>query len=87
MRVLRRRRSQNGAVPATSRNDGAKIDTSAIVPPSQPFGALRSDAPRNAENVNSGPGTACATPYPARNAASPTQPGATTAACSSGSTT
>ena len=38
------------------------------------------------ETTNSGPGTACAAPYPARNWASVTHPGGTTSARSSGST-
>src|SRR5581483_11122609 len=49
------------------------------------YGAMR--APRYAAKVNSGPGTACAAPYPARNSSSVTHPGGTTSACSSGRTT
>src|SRR3989338_4264744 len=85
--MLWRSRSQNGKAPTTSKKDGAKIASRQIKPPTQPEGVVLMDAPRNEANVNKGPGTACAAPYPARNASLLTQPAGTTSACSSGSTT
>ncbi len=82
-----RSQSQNGSAPKISRNDGRKMPARAIVAPGMPFGAGAATAPRYPANVNSGPGTACAAPYPARNWLSVTQPGSTTVACSSGRTT
>ena len=70
-----------------SRNDGRKIATRAIVAPVRPFGDGPDKAPRYAEKVNSGPGTACAAPYPARNWSFETHPGSTTVAWSNGRTT
>ena len=42
----RRSASQNGSAPKTSRNDGRKIATNAIVAPGTPLGAGPDTAPR-----------------------------------------
>ena len=74
VRALERRRCQKGHTPITSRNEGAKIAMRQTAAPAQPDGWTFMDAPRNAANVKSGPGTACAKPYPARNVSLATQP-------------
>ncbi|ASN68713.1 hypothetical protein 9F5_26 [uncultured Caudovirales phage] len=79
VRKLFRSCSQNGNTPITSKNEGAKIATTHAVAPSQPEGWAFMDAPRNAANVKSGPGTACAKPYPARNVSLATHPFGTVA--------
>jgi hypothetical protein len=73
MERFRRNLSQNGRTPTTSKNDGAKIAKRQIIPPSHRVGSTCMEAPKNAANVNSGPGTACAAPYPARNRVVPNQ--------------
>ena len=60
--AIDRSRSQNGRMPATSRNDGRKMAMSANRPPVHPPTGPAITVPRYAENVNSGPGTACAAP-------------------------
>ena len=57
-----RSRSQNGSAPKISRNDGRKMATVAMAAPGTPLGVGPATAPRNAANVNSGPGTAWAAP-------------------------
>ena len=66
--------------PTTSKKDGRKIAIRANAPPAQPFGLGPMTAPRYAAKVKSGPGTAWAAPYPARNCSLDTQPGGTTSA-------
>src|SRR5450830_2177518 len=62
VRTLCRKCSQNGKAPITSRNEGTKIATRHSVAPAQPEGWTLMEAPRKAEKVRSGPGTACARP-------------------------
>ena len=71
---------RTAARPTTSKNDGRKIAIRAQAPPAQPFGLGPMTAPRYAAKVKSGPGTAWAAPYPARNCSFDTQPGGTTSA-------
>ena len=71
-----RSRSQKGAAPITRRKEGRNIAPRANSPPDHPDGAFAtsSEVPRYAEKVNSGPGTACAAPYPAMNSELVTHP-------------
>ena len=69
------------------RKDGRKIAPRAKSPIFQSPGGSPMTVPRYAEKVNSGPGIACAAPYPAMNSSLVTHPGVTTSDWSSGSTT
>ncbi len=73
-RLLRPSRDQKGRTPHTSKNDGMYMAMSVTSPPIHGCRNTGSrvpvpvtDAPRYAANVNSGPGTAWAAPYPATN--------------------
>src|SRR5512147_2016902 len=57
-----RSRSQKGSAPTTRRNDGRNIATRVSHAPVQPWGSGPIIAPRYAENVNNGPGTAWVAP-------------------------
>ena len=83
---LARSRSQNGMMPTTSSAAGRKIATVARVTPHSQCTPC-AEAPKNDANVNSGPGTAWAAPYPARKVSASTSPGATVACSKRGSTT
>ena len=79
--------SQKGSTPKTRKKDGRKIAIRQIVAPIHPLGLDFMTVPKNAENVNKGPGTACAAPYPVINASFETNPVWTTSVFSRGKTT
>ncbi|MNV48306.1 hypothetical protein D3C71_1402050 [compost metagenome] len=58
----RRRLSQNGKAPATSKAPGKKITLKSTKPPTHPDSGPDDMAPRKAAKANSGPGIACAAP-------------------------
>ena len=84
---MRTEAANEGRVAITIRTDGRNRATRAGAAPGIPLGSGSITAPRYAEKVNSGPGTAWAAPNPAMNVSSSTQPGSTTSVSSKGSTT
>lgn len=61
-RARRRKASQNGDVPMSTKTPGRKIAIRLTTAPAIPCGDGFMTAPRYAEKVKSGPGTACAAP-------------------------
>lgn len=78
-----RKVSQKGRIPKVSKNAGKKMAIVANMPPCHPWMTV----PIYAENVNSGPGIACAAPYPARNSCSLYNPDETNSCSNNGKTT